>query len=425
MDLFYINDKARGGGYARLNIRCGGKLMRKSTVLIATLTALMALSMTNIRTSHGLASGSIKVALLGSESMASYLTDVQTYLAAFSDLVVIDIVDVRLSTPSLPTLLNYDAVLVWSDSPYFNAAALGDVLADYVDLGGGVVLATFSWYGPTFDLEGRMMTDYSPFVQAGDNLYTTADLGVYDSGHPIMEGVSAISENYRDDVALATDAVQVAAWDDDVPFVATKGHVVGMTLFPPPVQWTGDVPTLVHNALLWSVPDPVLELMPATGFASTTLVGSGGFAANSKVTITWDGTPVPTVPMEITTDAYGNFTAIISVLTPDTPGAYLVNATDEYGRSGWTMFTVVDMIGPEGPEGDEGPQGAQGPTGATGEQGPKGDQGEQGPAGVVSMESIALVGVPSIAAIIVAVYALMKVRPPKPQMQPQPAPAPA
>jgi hypothetical protein len=420
MDLFYINDKARCGGYARLNIRYGGKLMRKSTVLIATMAALMALSMTNIRTSHGLASGSIKVALLGSESTLSHLTDVQTYLAAFSDLVVIDIVDVRLSTPSLPTLLNYDAVLVWSNSPYFNAAALGDVLADYVDLGGGVVLATFSWYGPTFDLEGRMMTDYSPFVQAGDNLYTTADLGVYDSGHPIMEGVSAISENFRDDVTLAADAVQVAAWDDDVPFVATKGHVVGMTLFPPPVQWTGDVPTLVHNALVWSVPDPVLELVPATGFASTTIVGSGGFASFSKITVTWDGTPVPTVPMEITTDAYGNFTAIIAVLTPNAPGAHLVNATDEFGRSGWTAFTVVDMTGPEG---DEGPQGVQGLTGETGEQGPKGDQGEQGAAGVVPMESIALVAVPSIVAIIVAVYALMKVRPPKPQLAPAPAPA--
>jgi len=157
---------------AELNIQLWRKrLMRKSTVLIATLAVLMALSIANMRTSSALTSGSIKVALLGSESMASYVTDVQTYLSSFSDLIVIDIVDVRTSTPSLATLLNYDTVLVWSDSSFFNSVALGDVLADYVDLGGGVVLATFSWYGPTWDLEGRMMTDYSPFVQAGRNLY--------------------------------------------------------------------------------------------------------------------------------------------------------------------------------------------------------------------------------------------------------------
>jgi hypothetical protein len=191
-----------------------------------------------------------------------------------------------------------------------------------------------------------------------------------------------------------------------------------MTLFPPPVEWTGDVPTLVHNALLWSVPDPVLELVPATGFASTTIVGSGGFAANSKVTITWDGTPVPTVPMEITTDAYGNFTAVISVLTPNVPGAHVVNATDEFGRSWSTTFTVVDMTGPQG---EEGLQGVQGATGATGAQGAKGDQGDQGLAGVVPVESIALAFVPAIIAIILAVYALMKMH--LPRVQPQPAPA--
>jgi hypothetical protein len=392
--------------------------MRKSTVLMATLAVLMVLSFANIRTSSALTNGSIKVALLGSESMASYVTDVQTYLSSFSDLIVIDMVDVRTSTPSLATLLNYDTVLVWSDSTFFNPVALGDVLADYVDLGGGVVLATFSWYGPSWDLEGRMMTDYSPFLPATSNLYTTANLGAYDSSHPIMQGVTTVSEYYRDDVTLATDAVQIAAWDDGVPFVATKGRVVGMTLFPPPVEWTGDVPTLVHNALLWSVPDPVLELMPATGFASTTIVGSGGFAANSKITITWDGTPVPTVPMEITTDMYGNFTAVISVLTPNVPGAHLVNATDESGRS-WTItFTVVDMTGPQG---EEGLPGAEGAAGATGAQGAKGDTGAQGPAGVVPVETIALAFIPAIIAIILAVYALMKMR--LPRLQPTPAPA--
>lgn len=395
--------------------------MRKSIVWIATLVTLFALGAANIRASSGLESGSIRVALLGSEDLGD-VTNVQSYLAPFSDLAIIDIVDVRFSTPSLSTLLNYDAVLVWSNYAFFNSIALGDVLADYVDLGGGVVLATFVWYGPTWDLEGRIMTDYSPFAQAGSNLYTTANLGVYDAGHPIMEGVSTISENYRDNVTLTTDAVQVAAWDDDVPFVATKGHVVGMTLFPTQSAWTGDVPTLIHNALVWSVPDPVLELVPAIGFASTTIVGSGGFAANSKINITWGGTLIPTVPQEITTDEYGNFTAIITVLTPNAPGIYLVNATDEFGRSGLATFTVVNM---RGPAGTDGAQGAQGATGETGAQGPKGDQGEQGLAGVVPMEYVAVLAVPSIIAIIVAVYALMKVRPPKPQPQPQPQPEPA
>jgi len=395
--------------------------MRKSTVLIATL-ALIALSTANIRTSTGLKSGSIKVALLGADS-ALRLNDVQAYLVPFSDFVLVDTFDVSSSTPSLSTLLNYDAVLVWSNFNFFNPVALGDVLADYADLGGGIVLATFVWYGPSWDLEGRIMADYSPFAQAGDNLYKNASLDVYTVGHPIMKGVSAVRGYYRDNVTLTAGAELVAAWNDTDPFVATKGHVAGITLYPPPVPnpWTGDVPTLVHNALMWSVPDPVLELVPATGFASTTIVGSGGFAGNSRIiNVTWDGTPIPTVPQVIITDIYGNFTAIISVPTPNAPGPHLVNATDEYGRSGWATFTVVDMTGPTGPQGEQGQTGPTGPQGAQGQTGPEGPQGETGPAGVVPMEYVAATAVPSIIAIVLAVYALMKARPPRPPEPPKP-----
>ena len=390
--------------------------MRKSIVMIATLTALMAISGAAIRKSKGLESGSIKVALLGADG-SSNIGDVQTYLLPFSDLALVDVVNVLSSTPSVSTLLNYDSVLVWSNSPFNDAVALGDVLADYVDLGGGVVLATFVWYGPTFDLEGRVMTDYSPFQQAGGSLYTTADLDWYNSTHPIMNGVSAISEYYRDNVVLTTNAELVANWSDGYPFVAVKGSVVGITLFPPPLQWTGDVPTLIHNALVWTVPQPVLDLVPETGFASLTIVGSGGFAGNSKITVTWDGTPIPTVPNPITTDIYGNFSVIISVLTPTTPGPHIVNATDEYGRSASKTFTVVDMKGPQGPQGPQGETGPQGPKGENGSQGiqgetgPPGSQGDAGPPGEVSMLFIAVPTALSIVAIILAAIPLFKKKP--------------
>jgi len=390
--------------------------MRKSIVMIATLTALMAISGAAIRKSKGLESGSIKVALLGADD-SSNIGDVQTYLLPFSDLALVDVVNVLSSTPSVSTLLNYDSVLVWSNSPFNDAVALGDVLADYVDLGGGVVLATFVWYGPTFDLEGRVMTDYSPFQQAGGSLYTTADLDWYNSTHPIMNGVSAISEYYRDNVVLTTNAELVANWSDGYPFVAVKGSVVGITLFPPPLQWTGDVPTLIHNALVWTVPQPVLDLVPETGFASLTIVGSGGFAGNSKITVTWDGTPIPTVPNPITTDIYGNFSVIISVLTPTTPGPHIVNATDEYGRSASKTFTVVDMKGPQGPQGPQGETGPQGPKGENGSQGiqgetgPPGSQGDAGPPGEVSMLFIAVPTALSIVAIILAAIPLFKKKP--------------
>ena len=70
---------------------------------------------------------------------------------------------------------------------------MGDVLADYMDVGGGVVAATFTFWTSDHDLGlgGRISTDdYLPFVQgsqrSGSALTMIKDL----SSHPILSGVS-------------------------------------------------------------------------------------------------------------------------------------------------------------------------------------------------------------------------------------------
>ena len=84
--------------------------------------------------------------------------------------------------------------------------------------------------------------------------------------------------------------------------------------------------------------NPKLELVPNTGIAATTLVGSG-YAPNSRISVTWDNIPVPTVPSPLITDGYGNFTGIISVLD-QTNGTYTVRAVDETGNEAVATFTV-------------------------------------------------------------------------------------
>ena len=95
--------------------------------------------------------------------------------------------------------------------------------------------------------------------------------------------------------------------------------------------------------------DPKLELVPAEGIAATTLVGSG-FAPDSKISVTWDGIPIPTVPSPLITDGYGNFTAIISVLN-QTNGTYTVKAVDEIETEANATFTVyaVSLSPPSAP----------------------------------------------------------------------------
>src|SRR5688500_13131178 len=77
-----------------------------------------------------------RVLLLHSElSDAAGPEDVRTKLFGTSAFTQVDVINARTSTPSLETLLAYDAVLVWSDFPFANPTVLGDVLADYVDQG--------------------------------------------------------------------------------------------------------------------------------------------------------------------------------------------------------------------------------------------------------------------------------------------------
>jgi len=198
--------------------------------------------------------GLIDVLLVAADDSPS-VAAVQTYLSAFSDIATVDTFDATTGTPTLSYLQNYDAVLVWSNYAFDNSAALGDVLADYVDSGGGVVVTTFSYHSSVL-LAGRLIDEqYSPFVTAGPGLFSWADLGWYDPTHPIMTGVTSISGFYRDDVSLTSGATLVASWDDGQPFVAQKGQVVGVTLWcgwQDDHDWTGDVPTLMHNALFRS-----------------------------------------------------------------------------------------------------------------------------------------------------------------------------
>jgi hypothetical protein len=158
---------------------------------------------------------------------------------------------------------------------------------------------------------------------------------------------------------------------------------------------------------------PEIKLVPSTGFAATTL-NCSGFAPNSEINITWDGTLIPTVPSPLVTDSYGNFTAIISVLTPNSPGNHVVRATDESGNWAEATFTVIDMKGPQGPTGTTGPKGEKGDTGPQGPQGPTGTtgpKGDTGPQGEAPLWSVAATVVPSIIAIVLAVYAIVKKKP--------------
>src|SRR4249919_2745419 len=87
-----------------------------------------------------------KVLVLAAEPVGA--EDVQQRLKDTNRFVTVDLihVDEPGSTPTLATLLQYDAVLTWTDAPYNTPDLLGDVLSQYVDAGHGVVEAAFTLF---------------------------------------------------------------------------------------------------------------------------------------------------------------------------------------------------------------------------------------------------------------------------------------
>jgi hypothetical protein len=198
--------------------------------------------------------GAIKVGLLGADTATGF---VGGYLATQgyspSDLTYVDI---SASTPSAASLSVYDAVLVWSNQNLPDPVGLGNNLADYVDGGGKVVIATFCWdAGSPFQLQGRIMTSaYTPFTPVA-RLLSPSTLGTYDASSPIMSGVTSLTGFWRASVTLNSGAQLAASWADGSPLAAWNrgGKVVGITLYPgESTQATnlgGDYAKLFANAI--------------------------------------------------------------------------------------------------------------------------------------------------------------------------------
>ena len=161
------------------------------------------------------------------------------------------------ATPTLAQLAPYDGVIAYSNSTFQNPVALGDTLAAYVDLGHAVVIGTFALTSG-WAVQGAIMSGNYVTMIPGSNTQSAGSLGWYNSAHPIMNGVTTVTDIYRSQTTFAPGADSVAKWDDGKPYVATSPnmHVVAINNYPGyvnPGRLTGrDWILVYHKALLWA-----------------------------------------------------------------------------------------------------------------------------------------------------------------------------
>ncbi len=155
-------------------------------------------------------------------------------------------------------LLDNDIVIVWNDTPFADPTALGDMLADFVDRGGTVLMGGDALIYGASGLKGRFASEqYSPLTSSGTGLgFATLDT-ILTPGHPLLAGVGAITTWDHLDVDTTLGDVTVhALWDDGEPLVATRvihpgtgGQVIAINASFENGWWLGDLDTLVANAL--------------------------------------------------------------------------------------------------------------------------------------------------------------------------------
>jgi subtilisin family serine protease len=207
--------------------------------------------------------GDLRILLLQSGGDVSEIHD---RLAAFPDVASVDVFEGSAATPSLTELLAYHAVIAIANTPFGNPAGVGDVLADYVDDGGGVIL-TLATFIHGWAITGRFLSGgYSPFLLGGgpDGF---SQLGVFDSSHPIMRGVVSAAGDLLGVNDLAPGADLVASWANGLPCVATRSrHVVAVNVFVGASgYYAGDVPLMLHNAAAFAGLPNFLAIEPRVG----------------------------------------------------------------------------------------------------------------------------------------------------------------
>ncbi len=184
-----------------------------------------------------------RFALLAADSSEAALDVRNTLVAAGLDVTIID-AGAGTTTPALTDLLTYDAVLTWSNLgyPYADAIALGHLLADYVDAGGGVVHGAFATIDDaSLRLDGRWHAEgYAAFVPGSFRMGFGLTLVPEQPSHPILAGVATFDGGNQSLHVTASPqncADVIAQWSNSQPLVAARsgphgGRIVGLNFYP-------------------------------------------------------------------------------------------------------------------------------------------------------------------------------------------------
>ncbi|MEN0063422.1 MAG: thrombospondin type 3 repeat-containing protein [Myxococcota bacterium] len=222
-----------------------------------------------------------EIVVLGSTSQVG-TNALREDLMCTGEFEAVDFIDLTVRTPTLDELRQYHGVLAFSDLPLVDPVGVGNRLADYVSLGGGLVLAAGAFSSDTGPA-GRLRNDdfipvadapVGPVAPGNQSIEATNGFAWLpgELGHPTTQGVNDFdggAASYHAITAAAPDAIVTARWDDGNPAIVLApgstggvegGRLAVVNVYPlsarvDPNSWTeeSDGGRLFANALLWAI----------------------------------------------------------------------------------------------------------------------------------------------------------------------------
>jgi hypothetical protein len=255
----------------------------------------------------------------------------------------VDFWDARDETPTPEQLMPYDVVIVASEEIFGDNVRMGNALANYVDAGGKVIHAPFTYYSLTStQLAGRFVEDgYMVFTMTTTLINSRHSLGEYDAEHPVMAGIETLEDTHVSNTGLSYGAVSIAEWNNGRPLAAYRGdNVIGININIAQAEpfYAGDVARLFSNAIRWLCRESPLTINPVSG-----ALAPGEEAA---VEITADATGLPLnfikkIPVSFGECGRGyrvvNTTLVVASTCPD--GAAFSQRPEMPAEDTWGLIT--------------------------------------------------------------------------------------
>src|SRR2546428_10704317 len=199
----------------------------------------------------------------------------------------------------------------------------GHTYWDSFVVGPSAAITLYQTLGNTGDAVKVTGTHYSPYSQ----------VSIYFDTILLENTVSGDAS--ANPATISTDSTGGFTADIQVPYSTAGAHNVKAT-----DQSNSDAKSL-------TVKPASLLFNPSTGHTGTTVnFHASGFAANSAITITFDGTPVATTPSPLTTSSEGEAPGSFTIPTSAAVGAHPIQISDASGHTYSTSFTVTSTSTP-------------------------------------------------------------------------------